>query len=184
MKKIFFSGKELARIRKYELELEKALEIKLHITKDSITLESSKNDSFVEHISSFVLDALALGFDFETAIQLKDPNYILKKIDIKNRVKDNRVNVVIGRIIGTKGKTKHLIEKLSEADIVISEHTIAILGNIDNVEIANHAIEALIRGSPQSKVYGVLEKSRARLKELGEQNIEDYIEKEEKTTKK
>ena len=177
MKKVFFSGKELSRIKKNKKALEKALNIELEIFDSSIIIKSTKKDSFIEYITSKILDALALGFNFEIAIQLKDPDFLLKKIDIKSRVKDKRVNVVVGRIIGTKGKTKHLIEKLSECDIAISEHFIAVIGHVDNVDIANHAIEALIRGSPQSKVYNILEKSRVKLRELAEEDIKESIKK-------
>jgi len=174
-------------IKKNKLKLEKALAISLKISGNRVIIKGKK-DSFVEYLTTEILDALSLGFSIDSALQLKDEDFVLKKIDIKTRVKDSRVHVVMGRLIGKKGKTKHVIERLTECDIVISDHNVGIIGRINNVNIASHAIEALIRGSPQSKVYSYLEKSRSRLRELAEEDVEKFIEKKlrnkKETTKK
>jgi len=178
MQKIFLSEKGYYVVKKNKEKLEKALDITLEFDGKTTTVKSRKNDSFIEYITEKILDALALGFDIDTALQLQDTDFILKKIDIRAYAKKSRVNIVKGRIIGTKGKTKDIIEKLSDCDIVVSDHNVAIIGKTENVDLASHAIRSLIRGSPQSKVYAFLERSHNRLKELAEEDIEEIIEKE------
>ena len=177
MQKIFFSEKKYSIIKKNKERLEKALNITLELNKKEIIIKSKKDDSIIEFLAMEILEALVLGFDIDAALQLRDTDFILKKLDLKSYVKDSRLNIVRGRIIGTKGKTKHVIEKLSESELVISDHIVAMIGRIESVEIASHAIQALIRGSPQSKVYSYLEKSRARFKELAEEDVEEMIKK-------
>jgi ribosomal RNA assembly protein len=178
MRKLFFQDKEISRVLKFKEEIEKNLKIKLKIERNEVTIEAKS--SVDEYLAEKILDALSLGFDLNVCLQLKNEEFILKKINIKDLVKESRVNVVAGRIIGTKGKTKKLIEKLSECEMVIHDHLVAIIGHLNNIEIANHAIQSLIRGSPQSKVYSFLEKSRSKLKELSEEDVESMIEKKAK----
>ena len=59
----------------------------------------------------------------------------------------------------------------------MTNHTVAIIGQTNNVEIASRAIESLIRGSPHSSVYRFLEKSKAHLKEIDKEDVEEMIEK-------
>jgi len=178
MRSLFFQDKETKKIQKLKKQLGKALEISIEISNKEVRIKSRKEDSFSEYISSKIIEAIALGFDLDAALQLKDQNFILRKINIKDHVKESRVKVVTARIIGTKGKTKELIEKLSDCDIIIHDHTIAVIGTINNIEVASRAILSLMRGSPQSKVYSFLERSRAKLKELNEENIEEIIKQE------
>ncbi len=171
--------KRLSTIRKNKARLEKALAVSLKISGNEVIIESKK-DSIAEYLTTEVIDALSLGFDIDFALQLKDEDFILKKIDIKTRAKGSRVHVVIGRIIGKQGKTKHVLEKLTECNIVISDHIVGIIGRADNVDVVSHAIQSLIRGAPQSKVYSYLERSKSRLRELASEDIEKFIEKEPK----
>ncbi|UZE94032.1 MAG: hypothetical protein IB618_00440 [Candidatus Pacearchaeota archaeon] len=170
--------KRLSIVKKNKARLEKALNVSLEFSGKTVLIESE--DSFAEYLAGEILDSISLGFDIDTALLLKDTDFMLKKIDIKTRTKSSRVHIVIGRIIGKQGRTKELIEKLSECDIVLMDHIVGIIGRSENVDVASHAIEALIRGSSQSKVYTYLEKSRNRLRELAEEDIEEMIKKEEK----
>jgi len=171
--------KRLSAIKKNKALLEKALDVSLKIFDNQVAIESRKS-SIVEYLTLKILDAISLGFDVNDALQLKEQDFILKKIDIKTLAKDSRVHVIIGRIIGRQGRTKHLLEKLTECAVVVSGHVVGIIGRTDNVDVASHAICALIRGSPQSKVYGYLERSRGRLRELAEEDVEKFIEKKPK----
>ena len=177
MLKFLFSAKEIGRIlgknKKNKQILEKVLNIKLRIYRDSVSIESRK-DAFDEYIVSKIIEAMALGFDIFLALKLKDIDYELKKIDIKLYVKPSRLNIVKGRIIGQKGKTKKVIERLSECKIILSDHIVAIIGKIKNVEMTYQAIITLIRGSPQSKVYALLERSHERI-QLDEEEIEEML---------
>ncbi len=171
MKKIFFSGKELWRVLGKNntnlKKIEKRLNVGITETQGEISIQSKSKgkDAIIEYLTLKIIEALALGFAIETTLHLSNTDYSLMKIDIKSYAKGKRVNVIKGRIIGTKGKTKALLERLSECNIVLSDHTVGIIGKIENVELASQAIYSLIKGKPQSKVYGFLERSKVKLKE-------------------
>lgn len=166
-------------MQKNKEKLEKVINVNLElIDEKTIVIKSKEGDSFAEYIASEIIDAIGFGFDIEDALMLRDTDFMLKKIDIKAKVKGPRVGVVKGRILGKKGRTKQIIEKLAECVVALADHVVAIIGREESVNVASHAIEALIRGSPQSKVYSYLEKSRSKLKKLTEEHIEEMIEKE------
>lgn len=178
MKDLFFNKKGFSRIMKLKKKIEKELDIKIKPERNKITIESEKEDTYLEYISSKILEALALGFDFNITMQLKDINFNFIKIDIKSFVRESRLNEAISRTIGTKGKTKKLISELSDCDVVIHDHIVAAIGPSDNVEIVNQALISLIRGSKPSSVYSFLEKSRGKLRKLSEEDIKEMIKKE------
>jgi len=65
-----------------------------------------------------------------------------------------------GRVIGAEGKSRHVIEELTETDISVFGKTICIIGRSDNVALARHAVELLLKGSLHSTVYRWLERQR------------------------
>jgi ribosomal RNA assembly protein len=175
MKKIHFSDKELFRIlSKDNLErLQKEFSVKIDLNKGKNAADFSikgKNATH-EYIASEILEAIASGFDFDTAILLKDENYIFKKILLKNYASGSRLEVVKGRIIGSQGKSKRVIEKLTECDLCLCENSVGLIGRAEHVEVASKAIQSLIRGAKHANVFKFLEESRKHLKELDEENI-------------
>lgn len=72
-----------------------------------------------------------------------------------------------GRVIGTKGKTRGLIEELTGADISVYGHTVGLLGDVLQLDIAARAIEMLLQGSEHAAVYRYLEKMRPGLRIAG-----------------
>jgi len=71
---------------------------------------------------------------------------------------------VKGRIIGEDGKTRRIIEELSEADVSVHGHTVAIIADMDEMEVAREAVKMLLRGSQHSTVYRYLHRKRRDLK--------------------
>ena len=187
MEKAVFSTGEIGRIlgkgKKNKKKIEQHLNVTFNISKindlNSISIESKK-EPFNEYTARTVLEALAFGFDLDTALQLRDTDFLFRRIDIKAYVKGSRVSVVKGRIIGMGGKTKRILEKISDCDIVVRENSVGIIGNNENVDAAGQAILALIRGAPASAVYARLEMSMAKVMELKEEDVEKLIEKKKK----
>jgi ribosomal RNA assembly protein len=186
MEKAVFSVEEIGRIlgknKSNAKKLEQAFDISLTISKtDGIiaaTVKSKKKDeAFNEYTAMNVLEALAFGFDQEAALQLRDPDFMFRRIDIKAYVKGARVSVIKGRIIGLGGKTKRTLEIISECDVVIREHSVGVIGRAENVDIASQAILALIRGAPTPRVFNSLERNMAKIKAFGAENVEKFIEK-------
>ena len=76
---------------------------------------------------------------------------------------------VRGRIIGTHGKTRIVIEETTGANVRIEGDTVGILGDIHEVALAKEAVEMIIKGAPHSVVYKMLERRRKdlRMQDMG-----------------
>jgi ribosomal RNA assembly protein len=77
---------------------------------------------------------------------------------------DSDIKRIKGRIIGTEGKTRKLIEELSEADLVVYGHTIGIIGNFEQADTARNAVQMLIDGCQHHTVYKYLQRKRTEMK--------------------
>lgn len=170
MRKIYYKGKSLARIlgknKRNIQKIEKNLKCKIILEKDKdITIKAPSGKAVQEYLAEEILEALALGFNIDTALLLQDTDYVLKVIDLKNYARGSRLNTVIARIIGKQGKAKKIIQQLSHCHLVISGHKIGIIGKAESVEVASQAIEKLIRGAPHGHIFKFLEKSQHYLKE-------------------
>jgi ribosomal RNA assembly protein len=69
-----------------------------------------------------------------------------------------------GRVIGRAGKTRELIETLTEAHISVYGKTIALIGPVDHVTVAAQAVDMLRAGSAYATGYKWLEKKHKVLK--------------------
>jgi len=109
-----------------------------------------------------VFKAFGRGFDFDVALNLLDEEYMLDIIDIQSYVGKSRSRQITlkGRIIGTRGKMKRMIEKHAEVKIAVYGKTISIIGKWNNIRIAREAIEMLLTGSMHNTVYRFLEKNK------------------------
>src|SRR5437870_929578 len=68
------------------------------------------------------------------------------------------------RRIGTRGKTRRLIEELSGVEVSVWGHTVALIGGTFEMAIAREAVLMLLRGSEHKTVYRFLERKRADIK--------------------
>ena len=109
-----------------------------------------------------VVKAIARGFNPEVAILLLGPNYSFEMLNITDYVgksKDKMLRLK-GRVIGTEGKTRRIIEEHTSTHITVYGKTVGIIGTIEDVLIAKKAIESLLEGAPHSSIYTWLEKKR------------------------
>jgi ribosomal RNA assembly protein len=114
-----------------------------------------------------VITAIGRGFSPEHAFRLmRDEDTILDVIDLRLVFgrSDSDIKRVKGRIIGMEGKTRRIIEELTDANVAIYGHTIGIIGNFDQAQVAREAIQMLINGSMHSVVYRFLNRKRRELK--------------------
>jgi len=117
-----------------------------------------------------IIQAIGYGMNPEKALKIfSEEDAALHVIDLKYLLGPSRDNLVRvkGRLIGEKGKARKLIEELTNTVISISEHTVAIAGKLENVEVARRAIEMLISGSPHGVVWSYLYTVRRKLKRRG-----------------
>jgi len=151
--------------------IEKKLSVELQIDSETggitITLTENAEDPSLLFKAKDVVTAIGRGFSPEHAFRLiRDEEAVLDIIDLRVIFgrSESDIRRVKGRIIGMNGKTRRIIEELTEANVVVYGHTVAIIGDIEQVQAAREAIQMLIRGSLHSTVYRFLHRKRRELK--------------------
>ncbi|TMA05612.1 MAG: RNA-processing protein [Methanobacteriota archaeon] len=112
-----------------------------------------------------VVQAMARGFSEDRAFRLLDEDAYFEVLDIKDFAHSkNRVAQIRARLIGTRGKTRRLIEELTGVEVSVWGHTVALIGGTFEMAIAREAVFMLLRGSEHKTVYRFLERKRADIK--------------------
>ena len=113
-----------------------------------------------------VVKAIGRGFSPEAAMDLLyDEDSYLVVIDIKDySERPNRIRELRGRVIGTGGKTRRLIENLTNSKISVYGHTVSIIGDSYGTPIATNAVEMLLSGRMHASVYSYLERKSREMK--------------------
>lgn len=156
--------------------IEKNLDIELDIDSESggvtIRLAQHAADPSTLFKAKEAVLAIGRGFSPEKARRLvTDEESILVVIDLRDYVgkSESDIKRLSGRIIGKEGRTRRLIEELTDTSVSVFGHTISVIGSIEEAEIARQAIEMFIRGRLHSSVYRFL---HAKRRELKKQKIE------------
>jgi len=151
--------------------IEKKLGVELTIDSESgditITLNPEAQDPSVLFRAREVITAIGRGFSPDRAFRLiRDEDAALEVIDLREIFgrSESELQRVKGRIIGQEGKTRRIIEELTDAEISVHGHTVSIIANSDEMEIARQAVQMLLRGSLHSTVYNFLNRKRRDLK--------------------
>ena len=163
--------------------IEEKLNVKLDIdTEGSVSialLENAPDPSFFLRAKDTVT-AIGRGFSPETAFRLiRNEDDIFDMIDLRLIFgrSESDIKRIKGRIIGTEGKTRKLIEELTEADVVVYGHTIGIIGSFEEANAARNAVQMIIDGCEHHTVYNFLQKKR---RELKKQKLELWEKRPEK----
>jgi len=151
--------------------LEKRLKVELAIDSETgdvaIKLAPESDDPSLLFRAKEVITAIGRGFTPEGAFRLiGDEELLLEVIDLRETFGTSQSDLqrVKGRLIGQEGKTRRIIEELTEADVSIHGHTVAIIADMDQMEIAREAVKMILRGSMHSTVYRYLNRKRRELK--------------------
>jgi ribosomal RNA assembly protein len=151
--------------------IERRLSVDLQVDSETgtvqITVPPAAEDPTVLFRAKEVVTAIGRGFAPEHAFRLLDDDEIMfEMIDLRETVgrSPSDLKRLKGRVIGKEGKTRRIIEELSEANISVYGHTISIIGYPDQSAIAREAVRMLIRGSLHGTVYRFLHKKRRELK--------------------
>ena len=92
-------------------------------------------------------------------------DFVLEIIEIAEYVKTKNSMIRLkGRVIGREGKSRKLIEELTESSVSVYGKTISIIGPSESVSLARQAVTSLLKGSTHANVYKWLEKKRRELK--------------------
>ena len=151
---------------KIKKEIEESTKTKLDIDSKEGDVFISGEDALGLYTAREIIRAIGRGFNPEIAKLLLKPDYIFEVIDVSEYVgksKDAMLRLK-GRVIGKEGKSRRIIEELTECSISIFGKTISIIGLPESAADARQAVEFLLRGSTHANVYKWLEKRRRELK--------------------
>lgn len=145
------------------------------LTSTAIRIDSKEGDIFItgsDPIGLYnireIIQAIGRGFNPEIAKLLLKPDYCFEVVNLQEYCKTKNDMIRLkGRVIGTDGKSRRLIESLSEVNISVYGKTIAIIGEAQKVMVARKAVDSLLTGSTHSKVYRWLESQRRETKKGG-----------------
>jgi len=151
--------------------IEKKLSVNLEIDSQSgdvtITVNEDVNDPSLLFKAKDVVTAIGRGFSPENVLKLiENEEDILEIIDLREIFgrSESDISRIKGRIIGREGKTRRIIEEMTETVVSVYGHTVSMIGGIEQVDIAREAIGMLIKGSQHKTVYRFLQRKRHELK--------------------
>jgi len=136
-----------------------------------IRVKPDQSDVSVLFIVRNVVRAIGRGFSPKNALQLMNEDFDLIIMDLEEYVgrSKNAQNRVKGRIIGKEGKSRTMIEELTECLVSVYGGTVAIIGPYDMLPVSKEAVEMLINGSFHKTVWNHLYAYRRKMKkEKGE----------------
>ncbi len=113
-----------------------------------------------------VVKAIGRGFNPEKAMEVLHDNIDFDLLDIRSWVgkSSNAVKRMRGRVIGRDGRTRELIEELSETYVSVKGNTVGIIGPPFKLKIARRAVEMILEGREHATVYEYLEGKREDIK--------------------
>jgi ribosomal RNA assembly protein len=151
--------------------IEEKLSVELQIESESggvtIMLAEKAEDPSLLFRAKDVVTAIGRGFSPEHAFRLiRDEEALLDVIDLRTFFgrSESDIKRIKGRIIGMNGKTRKIIEELTDTHVTVYGHTVSIIGGIEEAQAAREAIQMLIDGSMHSAVYRFLHRKRRELK--------------------
>lgn len=141
--------------------IEELTQSKLDISKEGDVVILG-DDALLLYTAREMVRAIGRGFNPKIAEQLIKPDYTLEIIDLavisgKNK---NMMERLKGRVIGTKGKSREEIERLTDTSISVYGKTIGIIGEVEQVTLSREAVAMLLSGSMHKTVYHFLERKK------------------------
>jgi ribosomal RNA assembly protein len=150
--------------------IEEKLSVELQIDGEggvTLTLAERAEDPSLLFRAKDVIAAIGRGFSPEHALRLiRNDEAILDVIDLRAIFgrSESDIRRIKGRVIGMDGKTRRTVEELTDTNVSVYGHTISIIGNVEEAQIAREAVQMLIDGSLHSTVYRFLHRKRRDLK--------------------
>jgi len=158
-------GVIVGRDGKVRKRIEQLTNVKLDVDSEgAVTISRSEDseDPVLAWKARDIVRAIARGFSPKNAMTLIDEDTMLVVISLRESVgtSPSQLKRVAGRIIGERGRTRRVIEQVTETKIVVYGRTVAIIGINPGLDYAQRAIDMLIQGAPHSAVYSRLERMR------------------------
>ncbi len=142
-------------------DIEEQTGSKLQISKEGDVIITG-NDGLKLYTTREIVHAIARGFNPRIALQLMKQDFAFEVIDLKDISGKNKnvMERLKGRVIGTGGKSREEVERLTDTYISVYGKTIGIIGEVSQVSLARQAVAMLLEGSLHRTVYRFLEKKK------------------------
>jgi ribosomal RNA assembly protein len=150
--------------------IEERLNVKLDVDSEgsvTIALSEKSSDPSLLLKAKDVVTAIGRGFSPDVTFRLvRNEDDIFDMIDLRQIFgrSESDIKRIKGRIIGADGKTRKLIEELTEANMAVYGHTVGFIGNFEQVDAARNAAQMIIEGCQHHTVYKYLQRKRTELK--------------------
>lgn len=117
-----------------------------------------------------IVKAIGRGFSPKNAMKLMNDDADFFVFDLYDYVgkKEAHVRRLKSRIIGKEGKTKRVLEELTNARISIYGHTVSVISDIFRMNILKKSIDMILAGRKQATVYRFVE---TQMKELRREEL-------------
>lgn len=136
------------------IEERTGLELQIDSKTGGVTIERTDENAAMALKAIDIVTAIARGFSSEHAMELLSDDIYLKVIHLLEIARNEKDLVrQRARLIGTKGKARHMLEEYTGTRISIYGKTVAIIGDAESVELAAEAIVKLVSGTPHGDVY-------------------------------
>jgi len=150
-------------------DLEEKTGVKLDIDSkqgDVVIDDHEVNDPLVVVKLENIIKAIGRGFSPLKAIRLLDDEADFFVFDLYDYVgkKEEHVRRLKSRVIGREGKTKHVLEQLTDSKISVYGHTVSVIADIMRMNIMKKSIDMLLTGSKHATVYRFAETQMKELK--------------------
>lgn len=158
---------EEGKVKQY---IEDKLNVKIDVDSEgsvTIKLTEKASDPSMLLKAKDVVTAIGRGFSPDVTDRLiRNEDEIFDMVDLRQVFgrSESDIKRIKGRIIGTEGKTRKLIEELTEANVVVYGHTVGIIGSFVEADAARNAIQMIIEGCEHHTVYRYLQRKRTELK--------------------
>jgi ribosomal RNA assembly protein len=149
-------------------DLEEKSGIKINIDSKTGDINFDENN-FVDPLMILkvenIINAISKGFSPEKAFLLFSDESDFFTFDLKDYAgkSDTQIRRLKSRVIGTEGKTRRVLEDLTNSKVSVHGHNVSIISDITRMNILKKSIDMLLTGSKHATIYRFVE---AQMKEL------------------
>lgn len=154
--------------KKY-LEERSGLKINIDSKSGDVVIDDHELDDLLMVLKmENIIKAIGRGFSPDKAMILLDDEADFFVFNLHDYVgkKESHVKRLKSRVIGKEGKTKKVLEGLTDAKISVYGHTVSVISDIIKMNILKKSIDMLLSGSKHATVYRFIETQMKELKRL------------------
>lgn len=146
-------------------QIEQLTKTKMQVDSEEGDVVISGEDAINLYATKEIIRAIGRGFNPDVAKMLIKQDYAFELVNIADWASTKEeLERLRGRVIGEGGRSRKLIEELTETSICVYGKTVGIIGQVEMLPLARRAVESLLSGSRHANVYKWLEKRRKEVK--------------------